>query len=48
MIYAAAAAKDKTMKVIKGATHYYLGQPELLTQARDLWLGWMRDRKLLD
>jgi hypothetical protein len=36
------------MKVIKGATHYYLGQPELLAEAVDNALGWMRSRKLLD
>jgi pimeloyl-ACP methyl ester carboxylesterase len=48
MIHAAAASRDKTMKVIKGGTHYYLGQPELLAQAVDLTLGWMRERRLLD
>jgi dienelactone hydrolase len=47
-IYAAAASKDKTMKVIKGATHYYQGQPELLKQAVEINLGWMRARKLVD
>jgi alpha-beta hydrolase superfamily lysophospholipase len=47
-IYAAAASTDKTMKVIKGATHYYQGQPELLRQALDINLGWMRERNLLD
>jgi pimeloyl-ACP methyl ester carboxylesterase len=47
-IYAAAASKDKTMKVIKGATHYYQGQPELLKQAVEINLGWMRERRLLD
>ncbi len=47
-IYAAAASKDKSMKVIKGATHYYQGQPELLKQAVDINLGWMRERNLLD
>jgi dienelactone hydrolase len=47
-IHAAAASKDKTMKAIKGATHYYQGQPELLKQAVEINLGWMRERKLLD
>ena len=47
-IHAAAASKDKTMKVIKGATHYYQGQPELLKQAVEINLGWMRERRLLD
>ena len=46
-IYNAAASKDKTFKVIKGATHYYAGQPELLQEAVDLCLAWMRERKLL-
>jgi len=47
-IYKAAASKDKTMKVIKGATHYYLGQPELLKEAISTTMNWMRERKLLD
>ncbi len=47
-IHAAAASKDKTMKAIKGATHYYQQQPELLKQAVDINLGWMRERNLLD
>jgi dienelactone hydrolase len=48
LIFNAAAAKDKTMKTVKGATHYYLGQPELLNQAVGNVLGWMRERKLLE
>jgi hypothetical protein len=36
------------MEVIKGATHYYQGQPELLKEALSITLAWMRDRKLLD
>ena len=48
IIHDAAASKDKTMCVIKGATHYYQGQPELLKQAVDLCVGWMRTRNLLD
>jgi alpha-beta hydrolase superfamily lysophospholipase len=47
-IQAAAASKDKSMKAIKGATHYYQGQPELLKQAVEINLGWMRERTLLD
>ncbi|HEY7607954.1 MAG TPA: alpha/beta hydrolase [Alphaproteobacteria bacterium] len=47
-IHAAAASKDKTMKIIRGATHYYQGQPELLKQAIEINLDWMRARKLLD
>ncbi len=48
MIFRAAASKDKVMHVIKGATHYYQGQPELLKQAGDLLMDWMQARKLLD
>ncbi len=40
-------AGDKTFKVIKGATHYYQGQPELLKQAVDLCVGWMDKQRLL-
>ena len=36
IIHDAAASRDKTFHVIKGATHYYQGQPELLQQAVDL------------
>jgi hypothetical protein len=48
LLYEAAASRDKTMQVIEGATHYYQGQPELLAQAVELSLGWMREHKLLD
>jgi dienelactone hydrolase len=45
-IHAAAASADKTFRIIPGATHYYAGQPELLTQAVDLVTGWMQERGL--
>jgi pimeloyl-ACP methyl ester carboxylesterase len=48
IIYDAAASRDKTMKLIKGATHYYQGQPQLLRQAVELWTGWMREHDLLN
>jgi pimeloyl-ACP methyl ester carboxylesterase len=48
IIHDAAASKDKTFRVIKGATHYYQGQPELLKQAVDLCVGWMDKQRLLD
>ena len=35
IIHDAAASSDKTFHVIKGATHYYQGQPELLKEAVD-------------
>lgn len=47
ILYDAAASRDKTMKVIEGATHYYQGQPEKLAQAVALWTGWMRERNLI-
>ncbi len=40
-------AADKTHHVIKGAKHYYQGQPELPTQATALTPDWMRSRNLL-
>ena len=48
IIHDAAASKDKSFHVIKGATHYYQGQPELLKQAVDLCVGWMGRQNLLD
>ncbi len=48
LIHRAAASKDKTMHVIKGATHYYLGQPDKLNEAVDTAMNWMQSRKLLD
>jgi dienelactone hydrolase len=47
-IYRAARSTDKTFKAIKGATHYYVGQPELLQQAVDTCLEWLRSRRLAD
>jgi pimeloyl-ACP methyl ester carboxylesterase len=48
IIYDAAGSADKSMQVIRGATHYYQGQPELLAQAVSTCLEWMGSRKLLD
>src|SRR5687768_627162 len=48
IIHDSAASRDKTLKVIKGATHYYQGQPEQLRQAVESWTGWMRERNLLN
>ena len=47
-VYKAAASKDKTMKAIKGATHYYQGQPEQLQEALSTTMTWLRERKLID
>lgn len=46
-IFGAAASLDKTMLCIKGATHYFSGQPELLALAADSCVNWMEDRRLL-
>jgi pimeloyl-ACP methyl ester carboxylesterase len=46
-VFAAAASADKSMHVIRGATHYYVGQPQLMREAIDLCVGWMRARNLL-
>lgn len=46
-IHDAAGSRDKTLKVIHKATHYYVGQPELLQEAVDTCLNWMRARNLL-
>ena len=48
IIHDAAASRDKTFRVIKGATHYYQGQPELLKEAVDTCLGWMAKQRLID
>ncbi|HZO04347.1 MAG TPA: alpha/beta hydrolase [Burkholderiales bacterium] len=48
IIHDAASSRDKTFRVIKGATHYYQGQPELLKQAVELCVGWMDKQRLLD
>ncbi len=47
-IFRAAGSGDKTLKAIAGATHYYVGQPELLQQAVDTCLDWLRARGLAD
>jgi dienelactone hydrolase len=47
-IYRAAASADKTLRAIKGATHYYAGQPQHLQAAVDLCTDWMKERNLLD
>ncbi len=48
IIHDAARSRDRTFHVIRGATHYYQGQPELLQQAVDLCVGWMGKQNLLD
>jgi pimeloyl-ACP methyl ester carboxylesterase len=47
-IAAALATPDKEYLSIPKATHYYLGQPELLKQCLDRVTGWSRARGLLN
>jgi pimeloyl-ACP methyl ester carboxylesterase len=46
-IRAALAAPDQEFVRLEGATHYYLGQPELLRQCIDTVLDWSRRKNLL-
>lgn len=47
MIFEAAGSRDKTFRVIDGATHYYAGQPELLDEAASIIRTWLDERDLL-
>ncbi len=47
-IFNAAGSADKEHHVIKGATHYYLNQPEQMAEAINLTLDWMQKRNLLE
>ncbi|CAM3008096.1 alpha/beta hydrolase family protein [Skermania piniformis] len=42
----ALAATDKSYHLIRGATHYYVGQPELLAECIDTVEAWARERDL--
>jgi pimeloyl-ACP methyl ester carboxylesterase len=46
-IHEAAASRDKAFHLIKGATHYYQGQPELLKEAVETCVGWLRAKDLI-
>lgn len=48
MLFDAAGSQDKAFHVIKGATHYYAGQPELLREATELTRNWLVQRGLLE
>ena len=39
--------KDKTYKLMKGANHYYVDQPEKLAQAVDLIHGWLDEKAVV-
>lgn len=45
-VFEAAAMPDKNYALIEGATHYYVGQPELLAKASSLILDWLAARGL--
>jgi pimeloyl-ACP methyl ester carboxylesterase len=47
LIFAALGTPDKEMITIKGATHYYLGQPEHLKQCIDALIDWSHRKGLL-
>ena len=44
LVYDAAGSSDKSFHVIKGATHYYAGQPDKLTEALQLQRTWLTAR----
>lgn len=44
MIFDVASSTDKSFHVIKGATHYYLGQDEKLIEVVSIILTWLRNR----
>ena len=46
-IYDGAGGADKTMLCIKGASHYFAGQPQLLALAAQHCIDWMEQRRLL-
>jgi alpha-beta hydrolase superfamily lysophospholipase len=46
-VFDAATMPDRTFRTIEGATHYYVGQPQLLAQAAEVCVDWMRARALL-
>ncbi|RIV87974.1 alpha/beta fold hydrolase [Aurantiacibacter zhengii] len=46
-IFDAATSSDKSFHVMKGATHYYAGQPGHLRKVTDLTQKWLVERKLI-
>jgi alpha-beta hydrolase superfamily lysophospholipase len=46
--FAAVTSADKDMVTIKGATHYYLNQPEHLAEAVSVTLRWLTQRDLVE
>ncbi|MET3916953.1 dienelactone hydrolase [Variovorax sp. OAS795] len=46
-LFAAAASPDKQFHIIRGATHYYAGQADQMTEATKLIRVWLAQRDLL-
>jgi alpha-beta hydrolase superfamily lysophospholipase len=46
-VFDAATTPDKRFELIQGATHYYAGQPELLSESTLLIRDWLAERDLL-
>jgi alpha-beta hydrolase superfamily lysophospholipase len=46
-LFEGVAHDNKEMHEIKGATHYYLGQPELATKSAGLACDWMHKQGLM-
>ena len=44
----AVASADKRFALIKGADHYYAGQPRELAEVVDLTIDWLRERRLAE
>jgi alpha-beta hydrolase superfamily lysophospholipase len=47
-IHAGVQHDDKELHVVKGATHYYIGQPDKMAEAVAIVAGWLKKKKLLD
>jgi dienelactone hydrolase len=48
LIFDAARTADKQFALVKGATHYYAGQPELLNESTGLIQKWLIERGLIE
>ncbi len=47
-VFAACRSTDKQYLLIRGANHYYAGQPELLAQASAATIRFVAERNLID
>ena len=45
-LYDAVTHDRKQLTCIKGATHYFQGQPDLLVQAASQVIDWLREQEL--